>query len=213
MAKLSFKDFKRAVLLKIAPSIVFIFLNLLYFTCKKEFHIKCQADKIKKPSIFTFWHGELLPLLKGYIDFRKSRDIDTIISAHFDGELIAKVVAMFGGGSIRGSSTKGALRVLKESFHSLDLKRDLAITPDGPKGPKYSVADGIILISKKKKIPIVTLNCKPTSYWQLNSWDKFVIPKPFSTLNIYIGEPFYLDNLSISESKKLIKERLMENAI
>ncbi|NOX16311.1 MAG: lysophospholipid acyltransferase family protein [Epsilonproteobacteria bacterium] len=210
---MSFKDFKKALVLKIVPRLAFIFLNILYFSCKKKFHSKCNKDEIQTPAIFAFWHGELLPLLKGYIDFRGSKKIDTIISSHFDGELIAKIVAIYGGGSIRGSSTRGGLKALKKSFRSLSLKRDLAITPDGPKGPSHSVADGIILISKKKNVPIVTLNCKPSSYWQLNSWDKFVIPKPFSTLNIFIGEPFYLNDLSMEESKKLIKERLMENAI
>ncbi|MCF6172425.1 MAG: lysophospholipid acyltransferase family protein [Campylobacteraceae bacterium] len=213
MAKSSFKDFKKALVLKIVPKVAFVFLNLLYFSCKKKFHSSGPKDKIQTPAIFAFWHGELLPLMKGYVDFRGTKSIDTIISSHFDGEIIAKIVAMYGGGSIRGSSTRGGLKALKESFRSLGLKRDLAITPDGPKGPRHSVADGIVLISKKKSVPIVTLNCKPSSYWQLNSWDKFMIPKPFSTLNIFIGEPFYLKDLSIEESKKLIKERLMQNAV
>ena len=213
MAKLFSKNFKRKILLKVAPRLVFIFLNVLYFTCKKNFHSVTKEKDIPKPAIFTFWHGELLPLLKGYIDFRQSTEIDTIISAHFDGELIAKVVSLYKGGSIRGSSTNGAIKALKSSFKSIAKRRDLGITPDGPKGPRHSVADGIVLISKKKNVPIVTLNCKPTSYWQMKSWDKFVIPKPFSTLDIFVGVPFYLDDLTIEESKKLIKERLMENAI
>jgi len=213
MAKLFSKDFKRKILLKVAPRLVFIFLNILYFTCKKNFHSTTEAKDIPRPAIFTFWHGELLSLLKGYIDFRKSTKIDTMISAHFDGELIAKVVSLYKGGSIRGSSTRGAIKALKSSFKSIAKNRDLAITPDGPKGPRHSVADGIVLISKKKNVPIVTLNCKPSSYWQMKSWDKFVIPKPFSTLDIFVGEPFYLGDLTTEESKKLIKERLMENAI
>jgi len=154
-----------------------------------------------------------LSILKSYVSFRKSTEIDTVISEHFDGELIARVVGLYKGGSIRGSSTKGAIKVLKLSFKSLAKKRDLGITPDGPKGPRHSVADGIVLISKKKNVPIVTFNCKPTSYWQLKSWDKFIIPKPFSTLDIFIGEPFFLNDLTMEESKKLIKERLCENAI
>jgi lysophospholipid acyltransferase (LPLAT)-like uncharacterized protein len=213
MAKLFSKDFKRKLLLKFAPRLLFIVLNILYFTCKKKFHSKRDVKDIPRPVIFAFWHGELLALLKAYVDFRKSTKIDTMISAHFDGELITKVVALYKGGSIRGSSTKGAIRALKSCFKSLAQNRDLAITPDGPKGPRHSVADGIILISKKKNIPIVTLNCKPSSYWQLKSWDKFVIPKPFSKLDIFIGEPFYLDDLTMEESKKLIKERLNKNAI
>jgi lysophospholipid acyltransferase (LPLAT)-like uncharacterized protein len=213
MAKLFNKNFKRRLLLKFAPRLLFVVLNILYFTCRKKFHSKGHVSDIPRPAIFTFWHGELLALLKGYVDFRKSTKIDTMISAHFDGELIAKIVDLYKGGSIRGSSTKGAIKALKSSFKSIAKNRDLAITPDGPKGPRHSVADGIVLISKKKNVPIVTLNCRPTSYWQLKSWDKFIIPKPFSRLDIFIGEPFYLNDLTTQESKKLIKERLCENAI
>ncbi len=208
MAKSLSKRFKKAVLLKFAPRIIYFVVNLLYFTCKKEFHSNIKAEDLPMPSIITFWHGELLSVLIGYLKYKKSSNIDSIVSEHKDGEIIARVVSLFGGGTIRGSSTRGGIKALRESFKSIDGGRDLGITPDGPRGPRHSVAEGIVLISKRKNVPIVTFNCKPTSYWQLNSWDKFTIPKPFSTLHFYIGEPFLLDDLSMEDSKELIKERL-----
>ncbi len=213
MAKLFTKDFKKAVLLKIAPRFLYVFLNLLYFTCRKKINTKILSKDLPSSVIVTFWHGELLALLKGYLLYRNSNKIDTLVSEHKDGEIIARVVTLYGGGSIRGSSTRGGIKALRQAFKSIELKRDIGITPDGPKGPRHSVADGIVLISQKKNVPIVTFNCKPSSFWQLNSWDKFVIPKPFCTLNFYIGEPFYLDGLSIDEAKELVKERLIKNAI
>jgi len=213
MAKLLSKSFRKSILLKIAPRLIYFVVNLLYITCRKRFHASADAKDLNRPVIVAFWHGELLSVMKGYMLFMKSSEVDSIVSDHSDGEIIARVVALFGGGTIRGSSTRGGIKALKQSFKALDGGRNLAITPDGPKGPRHSVADGIVKISQKKNVPIVAFNCKPTSYWQFDSWDKFIIPKPFSTLNFYIGKPFLLKGLSMQESKKLIKERLEKNAV
>ncbi len=213
MAKQFFKKFRNTVLLKFAPRFFYIVLNILFFTCKKKFYSAVESDDLPNPVIVVFWHGELLPVMKGYMLYRGNKNIDSIISEHKDGELIARIVSLFGGGTIRGSSTRGGVKALIQSFKTLGEKRDLGIAIDGPKGPRHSVADGVVLISQKKSVPIVAFNCKPTSYWQLNSWDKFVIPKPFCTLDFYISEPFVLDDLTMQEAKEKIKERLMENAI
>ncbi len=212
MATSWIKRIKNSILLKVAPRVLYIFINLLYSTCKKRFHTEFE-DELSSPIIVAFWHGELLSILKGYMLYRKSANIYTMVSEHKDGEIIARVISLFGGYAIRGSSTRGGLKALRESFRVVNKKRDLAITPDGPKGPRHSVADGVVLISQKKKVPIVTFNCKPSAYWQFGSWDKFVIPKPFSTLDFYIGKPFYLDDLPIQEAKEILKERLMKNAV
>ena len=213
MAKLLAKNFKKTILQKVAPKVIYFVVNILYMTCKKRFHAKIAPEALYTSTIIAFWHGELLSIMKGYLLFGANPDIDVIVSEHSDGEIIARTVSLFGGGTIRGSSTRGGVKVLKQSFKSLQNGRNLAITPDGPKGPRHSVADGIVLISQKKMVPVVTFNCKPSSYWQFNSWDKFIVPKPFSTLDFYIGDPFLLEGLSMEESKKLIKERLEEHAI
>ncbi len=213
MAKQSFKKFKKTILLKFAPRILYIVLNILFFTCRKKFHTDIKSKDMPNPVIVVFWHGELLSLVKGYILYRGNKDIDSIVSEHKDGELIARIVSLIGGGTIRGSSTRGGVKALIQSFKSLEKKRDLGIALDGPRGPRHSVADGVVLISQKKNVPIVTFNYKPTSFWQLNSWDKFIIPKPFSTLDFYISEPFLLNDLSMQEAKKMIKERLLKNAV
>ena len=213
MAKHYLKKFKNTVLLIFAPKIVYIALRILFFTCRKKFHLAVESDDLPKPVIVVFWHGELLPVMEGYILYRGNKNIDSMISDHKDGELVARIVSLFGGGAIRGSSTRGGVKALISSFRTLGKKRDLGIALDGPKGPRHSVADGVVLISQKKSVPIVTFNCKPTSYWQINSWDKFVIPKPFCTLNFYVGKPFLLDDLTMQEAKEKVKERLIKNAI
>jgi len=213
MAKYYFKKFKNSFLLIFAPKIAYIILRILFFTCRKKFYLAEESDNLPNPVIVVFWHGELLSVMEGYMLYRGNKNIDSMISDHKDGELVARIVSLFGGGAIRGSSTRGGVKALIQSFKTLDKKRDLGMAIDGPKGPRHSVSDGVVLISQKKSVPIVTFNCKPTSYWQLNSWDKFIIPKPFCILNFYVSEPFLLDGLTMQEAKEKVKERLLKNAI
>jgi lysophospholipid acyltransferase (LPLAT)-like uncharacterized protein len=205
------KNFKKKFLQTIAPPILYALMHLLYFTCKKKFHYDTtQVDE--NPCVFVFWHGELIMLPFAYVGFRKRKSIDSIISEHSDGEVASRFIELFGGGTIRGSSTRGGIKALKAAFKSISQGRDIGITPDGPKGPRHSVSSGVVLISQKKNIPIVAMNCRPTSCWRFESWDKFFIPKPFCTLHFYFSEPFYLSDLDETSAKELIKERLMEHA-
>lgn len=211
MAKLFSKLNQRRFLLWIVPPLAFVLIKLLYFTCKKKFHINTNGSHM--PSIYAFWHGELLMLPLAYIDYAHKTSLDAMISRHFDGELIAKLILLLGGGSIRGSSSKGGTEALRAAIRSLRNGRDVAITPDGPRGPRHSVAEGVVAIAAMKKVPIITMNCKPSRYWKLKSWDEFCIPKPFSTLEFYFGDPFFIHEMSMDEAKALIKNKLLEHAL
>jgi len=210
MGNLLSKEKKRAIALKILPKLFYFLTKALFATCKKEYIFK-QKD-IKAPFIVAFWHEYIL--LSPFI-FRKlmgDEKISVIISEHFDGQIIAKTVANFDIGYIRGSSTRGGIKALKESFKLLDRGECVAITPDGPKGPRHSVADGIVAIAKKKELPIVAFRYEADRFWRLSSWDKFLIPKPFSKIKLYASEPFFLNDLSNEEAKNLISKRLSDVA-
>jgi len=75
------------------------------------------------------------------------------------------------------------------------------ITPDGPKGPRYSMSDGAVALALRAKLPIMVVNYRPSSYWQLSSWDKFIIPKPFSQLEIY-HQIININNMQKDEAKE-----------
>ncbi len=211
MAKLLNKKTKRKLEAFIVPPLAYVILYFIYLTCKKRYHF--DETKVKTiPSIFVFWHGELLMLPFAYRNYRKSKNIDVIVSQHHDGEIATRLLQMLGGDTIRGSSTRGGLKALKDSFKSLNLGRDIGITPDGPKGPRHSVADGAVVIAQKKNVPIITMNCKASKAWRLKSWDKFSIPKPFCTLDYYYSDPFYVTDESLESAKDKIKERLMKHA-
>ncbi len=210
MAKWLSREKKRALILKIFPYIGYLILKTLFLSCKKRF--KIEEELPDEPIIVTMWHGELLmqPFLYKYL--RKERNIALAISNHFDGELLAKIQSYFGFKTIRGSSTKGRLKLLKLMLNSIDNGYDIGITPDGPTGPRHSVADGTILVAKKKRVKIVCFNYKASSFWQLNSWDRFIIPKPFSTITFYSSSLLDVSNLPKDEANTLLKEKLLENA-
>lgn len=193
------------------PFILQIFVRIIYITNKKVFH---HPNALKdKVYIVTFWHGELLMQPFNYQKLKPLGKVSAMISEHKDGEAITKTVEYLGIHSIRGSSTRGGTKALINAIKELKGGDDIAITPDGPKGPRHSVANGIVAISQKTNAKILAFNCKPTKYWQLNSWDRFIVPKPFGTIHFYVSEPFGIDNLELEEAKNLIKAKLQENAM
>lgn len=211
MAKLLNKKTKRKLEAFFVPPIAYIILYIIYFTCKKRYHFDKHRVK-ETPSIFVLWHGEIAMLVFGYKNYRNSNNIDVIVSGHHDGEIATRLLHLFGGGTIRGSSSRGGVSALKGAFKSLKKGKDIGITPDGPKGPRYSVADGAVVIAQKKSIPIVAMNCRASKAWRLKSWDRFAIPKPFSTLDYYYSNPFYITDMSLESAKEKIKEELMRHA-
>jgi len=151
----------------------------------------------------------MLPYL--YKHYRKTPHAKVLISPHFDGELISRTIKYFGLGTLAGSSDKSAARVLIQAIKTIKEGYDIGITPDGPKGPRHEVADGIIAMAKKAKVKIVLVEIKPTKFWQLNSWDKFTIPKPFGTINYYSTHLIDISKMEFEEARSLLKEGLLKH--
>jgi lysophospholipid acyltransferase (LPLAT)-like uncharacterized protein len=148
-----------------------------------------------------------------YFHFRPKGIVKTMISQSKDGEIISKVYSLLGVESIRGSSSKGATKALISTIREITSGSDVALTPDGPRGPRFSIADGVIAIAQKSGAKVVVLNSKPSKYWQFNSWDRFVLPKPFGKIDFYLSEPFDISNLEFEEARSFIKDKMMQNAI
>ncbi|PKN14625.1 MAG: hypothetical protein CVU67_04685 [Deltaproteobacteria bacterium HGW-Deltaproteobacteria-24] len=196
---------------QILPFVAQILVRIIYFTNKKVFH---HPKELKdKAYIVAFWHGELLMQPFNYQKLKPKGKVSAMISEHKDGEAITKTVEYLGIHSIRGSSTRGGTKALIGAIKELKAGDDIAITPDGPRGPRHSVASGIVAISQKTNAKILAFNCKPTKYWQFNSWDKFIVPKPFGTIHFYVSDPFGIEDLEQEDAKNLIKEKLLQNAM
>jgi lysophospholipid acyltransferase (LPLAT)-like uncharacterized protein len=135
--------------------------------------------------IFSLWHGQLLPLLWQH----RGEGVLVLISEHRDGELVARAAASLGFGLIRGSSTRGADRALISIIRELQAGKEVAITPDGPKGPTQKFAPGALIAAQRAGCSIVTVAAHADRAWRLTSWDRFMIPKPFARVTIAYGDP------------------------
>lgn len=151
----------------------------------------------------------MLPYL--YAHYRKTAHAKVLISSHFDGALISKTIQYFGLGTIAGSTNRNAVRVLIEAIKTIKEGYDIGITPDGPKGPRHEVADGIIVMAQKTGAKIVLVEIKPTKFWRLRSWDKFTIPKPFGTLHYYASTMLDVSEMGLEEARIVIKEGLLRH--
>jgi len=203
------KKFLRAFALVSVPFIGSLLIRFLNLTNKTVFHSpKTISDE---PIIFACWHGELLMLPYLYKHYRKTPHAKVLISPHFDGELISRTIKYFGLGTLAGSSDKSAARVLIQAIKTIKERYDIGITPDGPKGPRHEVADGIIIMAQKAKAKIVLVEIKPTKFWQLNSWDKFIVPKPFGTIHFYSTKEIDVSGLELEEARALITKGLLQH--
>lgn len=137
------------------------------------------------PLILCFWHRGIFSSTWA---FRK-QNIGVITSQSFDGEYIARIISAFGYVPIRGSSSRGGARALLESRRRLETGRTVAFTTDGPRGPLYITKPGPVLLASKTGVPIVAFHIAVEKAWLLRSWDRFMIPKPFSRALLCMSRP------------------------
>lgn len=207
---MNFKKIKQKIILVTIPPLVWGMMWLLYLSCRNRFHI---YEGLKDSNfIASFWHGEFLMLPFAYIKSKKKPKICVISSNHFDGELMVKLYGFFGFHTIRGSTNKGGARVLVESFRHLKEGWDMGITPDGPRGPYHHIADGVVAMAQKTGVGVSVCKVMFSRCYELPTWDKFKIPKPFSTIDYYMLEPFFIPkNMEMQEAKKMVYEQMEQS--
>ena len=135
--------------------------------------------------IMAAWHGRmLLPIYH-----LRNRNITSLVSFHRDGELITRVVTRLGYIIRRGSPRKGGREGFLTMSKDIREGRAVSIFPDGPTGPRYNLRDGVIHLSRLTGAPIFPLTFAAQPAWRVKSWDRFMIPKPFSRGIILVGDP------------------------
>jgi len=152
-----------------------------------EENLKAIREK-KGKVLYAFWHGRMLIL--SYTHRRKKNQV--LISQHRDGEIIARIIERLRFGTVRGSTTHGGFKAILQMANKVKEGYDIAITPDGPKGPAFNVQPGTAYISQKSDIPIIPITNSAERRWTLKTWDGFIIPQPFSRAVILIGKPIYV---------------------
>jgi lysophospholipid acyltransferase (LPLAT)-like uncharacterized protein len=143
----------------------------------------------RRPIVFALWHGDMLPLLYHH----RNEGVTVLISEHRDGELIARTAESLGFRTLRGSSSRGASRALVGLARELEAGHDVAITPDGPRGPARSFAPGALIAAQRANAPVIAVGMCAASAWHLRTWDRFKIPRPFSRIRIAYSAPVMLD--------------------
>lgn len=165
------------------------------------------VDPKKARYIYAFWHESILALT------RAGGKAHALISRHADGELIAQIAEFLGYRAARGSTTRGGseglLQLLEASTHT-----HVAVTPDGPRGPRRRVQMGTIFLASRSGLPIVPVAIGYGKAWRASSWDRFAIPAPFSTIYAVLGEPMAvpakLNRPALEQYRRRFEQRFLQ---
>jgi hypothetical protein len=165
-----------------------------------------------KQSIYCFWHNRLALCVKIYFKFSRAHHaapgVAGLVSASKDGALLSAIFHRFGVQPVRGSSSRRGAQALVELKTWAERGYDLAITPDGPRGPRYVLAEGAITLAQLTGLPLV-----PSSHqfnWKicLKSWDRFQIPLPFARCDIFVGKVFSVPRELATEQREQIRREV-----
>lgn len=157
--------------------------------------------------VVAIWHDSLLPLSFS----QYGRKAATIASDSKDGDLIAFILNKWGFYAFRGSSTRGGLKAVMGLIKKCKKEpMPAAVTVDGPVGPRHEVKSGAVFIAKNLDKVLFTAHIKTKRYYRFNSWDKFILPKPFAKIDIVFSDPFYVTDDLSENSVKADTERLQD---
>jgi lysophospholipid acyltransferase (LPLAT)-like uncharacterized protein len=165
----------------------------------------------QEPAIFAIWHNRLSIAMCIWAWGRRRQPharLAALISASRDGGLLAKTFSNFGVLPIRGSSSRRGAQALLESARALRQGCHLAITPDGPRGPKYTVEPGIISLAQVSGCPVIPVGARIHPKMQLRSWDGFQIPLPLSRCELVLGEPIRIPREATDEERARVRLEL-----
>ena len=148
-----------------------------------------ELNKQGRPMVIALWHGEIFPVTA--FGHTLSSHLVTFVSQSKDGEIIARMLERLGHVTVRGSSTRGGVKALLRAKRIMTAENRMAVfTMDGPKGPRHKVKDGVVFLAQRAGAAIVPLRAYPVRKKVFaKSWDRFVLPMPFTRCPVYIGEP------------------------
>ena len=161
------------------------------------------------PTIYCFWHNRLALCVKIYFKYSRphhpAAGVAGLVSASKDGALLSALFHCFGVVPVRGSSSRRGAQALVELTTCAERGYDLAITPDGPRGPRYVLADGAITLAQFTALPLVTMSYHLNWKISMNSWDAFQIPLPFARCEVHLGKVFQVPREITAEQREKIR--------
>jgi len=170
----------------------------------------------EEQAIIVFWHNKLF-----YMSYcvtarciQKGRDVAVLISSSRDGEYMARAAEKLGAKVVRGSSSRLGEAGFRKLCRWAERGASLCVAPDGPKGPKYEVKEGTIYLAQKTGLPILPVSCRAKETLTLGSWDNFVVPLPFTDVEVRCADPIHVPgNLGPKERKSFcstLRDKLMD---
>ena len=177
-----------AVVRIVAPSFIDQLARSWRFRARNQHHWRRLVDG-GRPFIFLLWHEALLPLLWHH----RRQQISIVVSEAREGQYLADYAQRIGYQLVPGSSTRGGARALLGAIRALDDGSTVAITPDGPRGPRRAIKPGVVHAAQRAGAMILPLHAAAPSAWTLRSWDRLLIPKPFAEVEVGYGEPFTVE--------------------
>ncbi len=170
-----------------------------------------ELEHAGQPLLLTGWHNNTAI----FVCRMRNRGVAMMASASRDGEFIARGIEKAGNIAVRGSSSSSGRRAAREMVRALRAGSNGAMTPDGPRGPAYRCQTGVLWIAALAGCPIVPYEINAARQWRTRTWDRHKIPKCFTTLYEYVGEPLYVNREQLAEDEQgLVQElqrRLLDN--
>lgn len=192
-----------------------LYIRTLWLSSRVEWRIDPQAQPYitgERQTIYCFWHGRLL-FMPYFANITKRR-VKVLISHHRDGVLIAETVRRFSIDAIYGSSSKGSRDALRALLRAAKAGENLAITPDGPRGPYHIAAPGTVWTAARTGLPILPLTFSSTRRRHLGSWDKFLLPGFFSRVIMVAGAPVHIprdaDDVALESFRQQVEAMMHE---
>jgi len=197
---MTFKQFHRRIGAKLFPPIVWCLIKLIWKTCTIKTVVGSENLReildTDEPFIPCYWHQQQLFCIRYLLDSAEKEPrlrLGYLISPSKDGDVATNMFGSQGVHIIRGSATRGGAQALREIY--LRIRKDRIspiVTPDGPTGPIFKCKPGVAMLSQLSKAPMLPLAYAAAHTWHLRSWDRFMIPRPFTQIVIGVGEPVHV---------------------
>lgn len=167
-----------------------------------------EARRMSEQVIFSFWHGRLFILSWAH----RNRNIQTLVSEHYDGDLLGRIVSWLGFGNVKGSSTRGGAKALRALTAVLKNGLDIGLAVDGPRGPLGHVQQGAIELGRMGSAAVIPVSCTARRRVLFESWDRFQVPVPFSRVIVAYEKPFIVPGSAGPDDRE--KQRMqLEHAL
>jgi lysophospholipid acyltransferase (LPLAT)-like uncharacterized protein len=197
---------------RVLAALVYALIHVVGATLRYRWEFHPELSKAGRPVIFATWHNRLplsLLMYRGYVrHFGHPHQLAAIVSASKDGAVVARVLEHFGVQPVRGSTSRRGPQALLELTTWAEQGYDLAITPDGPRGPRYNVQLGAIALAQLTGLPIIPVSNSIGWKITVNSWDRFQIPLPFSRAVMKFGQPLRVPRETSDDERESLRQEL-----